>query len=306
LKAVLLRETGGPERLESEEVPDPEPEDGQVLVRVRAAGVNFLDVLVRQGRYPQAPPLPTIPGIEVAGEVDGRRVMALPRQNGGGYAELVAVDEELLVPIPDDASFEEGAAFLLTFLTAWIPLTRQVRIEPGATVLVNAASGGVGSAAVQVAKHLGARVVAVASTDEKRRVTLDLGADEAVGYEDCADGVRADVVIDPVGGEAFARCLGVLNPLGTLVAIGYAGGWWEPLDPAPLVGRNVGVQGFYLGRLMRLRPDVVREAIGEVVGLWRSAAVRPYVGATFPLERATDAHRLIEERRHVGKVVLVP
>jgi NADPH2:quinone reductase len=307
LKAVLLRETGGPEQLDYAEVPDPEPGDGQVLVRVLAAGVNFLDVLVRQGRYPQAPPLPTIPGVEVAGEVGGRRVMALPRQNGGGYAELVAVDEELLVPLPDGASFEEGAAFLLTFLTAWIPLTRQVRLEPGATVLVNAASGGVGSAAVQVAKHLGARVVAAASTEEKRRVALDLGADEALGYDDCADdGVRADVVVDPVGGEAFARSLGVLNPLGTLVAIGYAGGWWEPLDPAPLVGRNVGVIGFYLGRLMRLRPDIVREAIGEVVELWQSGAVRPLVGSTFPLECAADAHRLIEARRHVGKVVLVP
>jgi NADPH2:quinone reductase len=98
----------------------------------------------------------------------------------------------------------------------------------------------------------------------------------------------------------------VLNPLGTLVAIGYAGGWWEPLDPAPLVGRNVGVIGFYLGRLMRLRPDIVREAIGEVVELWQSGAVRPLVGSTFPLECAADAHRLIEARRHVGKVVLVP
>ena len=302
----MLRETGGPERLDYAEVPDPEPADGQVAVRVRAAGVNFLDVLVRQGRYPQAPPLPTIPGVEVAGDVDGRRVMALPRSNGGGYAELVAVDEELLVPLPDGASYEEGAAFLLTFLTAWIPLTRQVRLPKGGTVLVHAASGGVGSAAVQVAKHLGARVVATASTEEKRRVARDLGADEAISYEDCSDGVRVDVVIDPVGGEAFTRCLPLLNPLGTAVAIGYAGGWWEPLDPAPLVGRNVGVQGFYLGRLMRHRPDVVREAIGEVLELWADGAVRPLVGATFPLERAADAHRLIEERRHVGKVVLVP
>ena len=287
-------------------MPEPEPADGQAVVRVRAAGVNFLDVLVRQGRYPQAPPLPTILGVEVAGEADGRHVMALPRAGGGGYAEAVAVDEELLVPLPEAASWEEGASFLLTFLTAWIPLTRQVRLAEGGTVLVHAASGGVGSAAVQVAKHLGAGVVATASTEEKRRVALDLGADEAIPYEACEEGVRADVVIDPVGGEAFARCLPLLNPLGTAVAIGYAGGWWEPLDPAPLVGRNVGVQGFYLGRLMRHRPDVVREAVGEVLELWAEGAVRPLVGSTFPLEEAADAHRLIEERRHVGKVVLVP
>jgi NADPH2:quinone reductase len=209
------------------------------------------------------------------------------------------------VPLPDGASFEEGASFLLTFLTAWIPLTRQVRIERGTVVLVHSASGGVGSAAVQVAKHLGARVIATASTDEKRQVALDLGADEAYGYEDF-ESVRADVVYDLVGGEVFARSLGVLNPLGTLLAIGFAGGWWEPLDPAPLVGRNLGLVGFYLGRLMRHRPEIVRAATEELVALWEAGALRPLVGSTFPLADAADAHRLMEERRHVGKVVLVP
>jgi len=306
VKAVLLRETGGPERLEVTDVPEPELVDGQVLVRVRAAGINFLDVLVRQGRYPQAPPLPAILGSEVAGEVDGRRVMALPRMDGGGYAELVAVDEELLVPLPDRASFEEGASFLLTFLTAWIPLTRQVRLREGATVLVHAGAGGVGSATIQVARHLGARVVATAGSEEKRRVALELGAEEAYSYEDFADRVKADVVMDPVGGEVFTRSIGVLNPLGSVVGIGFAGGWWEPLDPAPLVGRNVGVVGFYLGRLMRHRPEVVHEAIGELVALWEQGAVKPLVGASFPLDQVAEAHRLVEERRSVGKVVLVP
>jgi NADPH:quinone reductase len=304
VKAVVLRETGAPDRLALEEVPDPEPESGQIVVRVRAAGVNFADVLVRQGRYPQPPELPTVPGSEVAGEANGRRVMALPR--GGGYAEAIAVDENLVVPLPEGASFEEGAAFLLTYLTAWIPLTRQVRVGAGSVVLVHAGSGGVGSAAVQIAKHLGARVVATASTDEKRAVALAQGADEAFGYDEFAEKVRADVVLDPVGGEVFTQSFGVLNPLGTVVAIGFAGGWWESLDPAPLVGRNLGLQGFYLGRLMRHNPDLVREAIGEVVELWSSGAVKPLVGATFPLERAADAHELIEARRHVGKVVLVP
>ena len=304
MKAIVLRETGGPDRLELSEVPDPEPGDGEVVVRVRAAGINFADVLVRQGRYPQPPELPTVPGSEVAGEIDGRRVMALPR--GGGYAEAIAVDKRLVVPLPEDASFEEGAGFLLTFLTAWIPLTRQVRVGPGSVVLVHAGSGGVGSAAIQVAKHLGARVVATASTEEKRRVALEQGADEAFGYDEFAEKVRADVVFDPVGGEVFTQSFGVLKPLGTVVAIGFAGGWWEPMDPAPLVGRNVGVQGFYLGRLMRHDPELVREATGELLELWSSGAVRPLIGATFPLERAGDAHELIESRAHVGKVVLVP
>jgi NADPH:quinone reductase len=303
VKAVLLRETGGPEQLELSEVPDPEPGDGEVVVRVRAAGVNFADVLVRQGRYPQPPELPTVPGSEVAGEVDGRRVMALPR--GGGYAEAVAVDEALVVPLPDGVTFEEGAGFLLTFLTAWIPLTRQVRISSGSVVLVHAGSGGVGSAAIQVAKHLGARVLATASTEEKRRVALEQGADEAYGYDDFEE-VRADVVLDPVGGDVFTRSFGVLKPLGAVVAIGFAGGLWEQLDPAPLVGRNLSLHGFYLGRLMRHDPALVSAAVGELLELWSSGAVKPLVGASFPLERAADAHDLIEKREHVGKVVLVP
>jgi NADPH:quinone reductase len=304
MRAVVLRETGGPDRLELTELPDPEPGDGEVVVRVRAAGINFADVLVRQGRYPQPPELPTVPGSEVAGEVNGRRVIALPR--GGGYAEAIAVDEQLVVPLPDSASFEEGAGFLLTFLTAWIPLTRQVRIGPESVVLVHAGSGGVGSAAIQVAKHLGARVAATASSEEKRAVAAELGADEVFGYDDFADKLRADVVLDPVGGEVFTQSFAVLEPLGTVVAIGFAGGWWQPLDPAPLVGRNLGLQGFYLGRLMRHNPELVREAIGELVELWSSGAVRPLIGATFPLARAGEAHELIESRKHVGKVVLVP
>ena len=304
MRAVLLRGTGGPDQLQLEEVPEPGPAAGEVFVRVRAAGVNFADVLVRQGRYPQPPELPTVPGSEIAGEVDGRRVMALPR--GGGYAEAVAVDERLVVPLPDGASFEEGAGFLLTFLTAWIPLTRQVRIGEGSVVLVHAGSGGVGSAAIQVAKHLGARVVATASTEEKRAVAAEQGADEVVGYDAFETGVRADVVLDPVGGDVFTRSFSILKPLGTVVALGFAGGWWEPLDPAPLVGRNLGVQGFYLDRLMRHEPELVQEAVGELLELWSGGAVKPLIGATFPLERAADAHELIESRRHVGKVVLVP
>jgi NADPH:quinone reductase len=303
LKAILLRETGGPERLQLADVPDPEPREGEVLVRVRASGINFLDVLVRRGEYAQQPDLPTIPGTEIAGEVDGRRVIALPN---AGYAEHVVAREDSLVPLPDGASFEEGASFLMTYLTAFIPLTRQVPVREGATVLVHAAAGGVGSAAVQLAKHMGARVVATASSEEKRTFALEQGADEAYSYEEFGDAVRADVVLDPVGGDLVAQSLKVLEPLGSHVLIGYAGGFWEELSPALLVGRNVSLHGFYLGRLMRHRPDVVQQAIGELMRLWEEGAVRPVVGATFPLEQAADAHRLIEERKSVGKVVLVP
>ena len=283
---------------------DPQPGPAQTLVQVRAAGINFMDLLIRQGRYPQAPELPVVPGGEVAGEVDGRRVMGLPKS--GGYAELAVVDENWLVPLPEGASFAEGSAFLMAFLTAYVPLTRQVRVEPGSVVLVHAAAGGVGSAAVQVARHLGARVIGTASTEEKRDFVRSLGAEEVYGYDEFADAARADVVIDPVGGAVFEASLKVLNPLGTLVAIGFAGGMWEPLNPALLVGRNVGVLGFYLGRLMAHQPDVVRSAAADLVALWSEGAIRPVVGAELPLDRAADAHRLIEDRRHVGKVVLVP
>jgi NADPH:quinone reductase len=305
VRAVLLREPGGPEQLELADVPDPEPGDGQVLMRVRAAGINFADVLVRQGRYPQAPPLPTVLGREVAGEVDGRRVMSASGAETGAYAELAAADPEWLVPLPESASFEEGASFLTTFLTAWIPL-RRADVGPGATVLVHAAAGGVGSAGVQLAKHLGAHVVATASSEEKRRVALDLGADEAYGYDEFAEQVKADVVLDAVGGDVFKQSIGTLKPLGTIVGIGFAAGWWEPLDTALMVGRNLSLQGLYLGRLMKLRPEAVQEATAELLPLWEAGAVKPLVGATFPLEQAADAHRLIEERKSVGKVVLVP
>jgi NADPH:quinone reductase len=304
VKAIVLSETGGPERLELTEVPEPEPGPGQAVVSVHAAGVNFLDVLVRKGEYPQPPPLPTIPGSEIAGVVEGRRVLALT--GGGGYAERVAVDEAALVALPDGASFAEGASFLMTFLTAYMPLRLQARVEPGKVVLVHAGAGGVGSAAIQVARHLGARVVATASSEAKREFARGLGADEVYGYDDFAANVRADVVVDPVGGSVFADSLKCLNPLGVVVAIGFAAGMWEDISPALLVGRNVGVQGFYLGRLMAHRPELVREATGEILRLWAEGAVRPVVGAEYPLAQAGEAHTLIEDRRHTGKVVLVP
>jgi NADPH:quinone reductase len=304
VKAILLSETGGPERLELADVPEPEAGPGQVVVDVRAAGINFLDVLVRKGEYPQPPPLPTIPGNEIAGEVDGRRVLAMT--SGGGYAERVAVDEAALVALPDQAPFAEGASFLMTFLTAYMPLRWQARVEPGSVVLVHAGAGGVGSAAIQVARHLGARVVATASSAEKRRFARGLGADEVYGYDEFADKVRADVVVDPVGGAVFADTIRCLNPLGVVVAIGFAAGMWADVSPALLVGRNVGVQGFYLGRLMAHRPELVREATEEIVRLWVEGAVHPVVGAEYPLAQAGEAHTLIEDRRHTGKVVLVP
>jgi NADPH2:quinone reductase len=303
LKAAVLSEVDGP--FELCDVPDPTPAENEALVHVRAAGINFVDVLMRHGRYPQMPDFPAVLGVEIAGELeDGSRVMAmLPAR---AYAELVAVPRASLVPLPDSASFAEGAAFLLTFLTAWIPLTRQVRFEEERTVLVHAAAGGVGTAAIQAARAVNARVIAAVGSAEKLELCRELGAAEAYVYDEIPDDLRVDVVLDPVGGEMFEAAVGRLRPLGQLVAIGYAGGLWPELQPAQIVGRNVGVQGVYLGRLLRHAPDVVAAATRELLELWSQRRIKPVVGAEFPLAEVEDAHALVESRRSVGKVVLLP
>jgi NADPH:quinone reductase len=302
LRAALLREVDGP--FELGDVPEPAV-DGKVLVRVRAAGINFADIMVRRGQYPQMPELPAVIGSEIAGELeDGTRVMAIT-SGGGGYAEMAAVERAQVVPLPDHASFAEGASFLLTFLTAHIPLTRQARIRPGSVVLVYAAAGGVGSAAIQVARTLGARVIAAVGSSEKLEVCRSLGAEEAFVYDELPEDIGADVVVDPVGGEFFASSFARLRPLGTVIAIGSAAGAWPQIEPARLVGRNVGLAGFYLGRLLRLDPELVGEAVGELLGLWHTGALKPLVGAEFPLDEVEQGHALVESRQSVGKVVLL-
>jgi NADPH2:quinone reductase len=299
MKAVVLHEVGG--ELAFEEVPDPA---GENVVVVRAAGINFADVLVRRGLYPQMPKLPHILGSEVAGDLDGRRVVALAR-NAGGYAERVDADPEWTFDLPDGTSYAAGASFLTTYLTAYIPLHYQVRVRQGTTVLVHAGSGGVGTAAVQLAKRLGAHVIATASSEEKRAYARKQGADEAIGYEELGS-VAVDVVLDTVGGDTFTQSLAILKPLGTIVAIGFTAGLWENPSVQWIVGRNVGVQGLFLGRLMKHDPGFVRGCAAELLSIWAAGEIDPAVGAAFPLADASAAHELIESRRHVGKVVLEP
>lgn len=304
MKAAVLRETG--RLLSLEDVPEPEPGEGRSVVDVRAAGINFADVLIRHGRYPQPPELPAILGNEVAGEIGGRRVVAFARLSGGGYAERVAVEDEWVFDLPAHASFAEGAAFLTTYLTAWIPLMRQARIHRDSNVLVTAAAGGVGTAAVQLATFAGANVTAVVGSEEKHRLVRELGAQRIVSYDEIGGLDDVDVAFDPVGGPVFTDCLKALRPLGVAIAIGFAGGSWEPVDPARMVGRNTGAIGFYLGRLMGFRPDLVRDEVRELLAVWRGGAIRPVVGAEYPLEQANEALDLIASRRSTGKVVLVP
>lgn len=306
MKAVVLVEPGGPEGLVVQDVPEPAPAAGQTLVDVRAAGINFADVLVRLGRYPRMPELPAVLGSEVAGEVEGRRVFGLTPGDAGGYAERALLDSRWVFPLPASATFAEGAAFATAFLTAWIPLTELVRIGFGTRVLVTAAAGSVGTAAVQLVRALNGRPVAAVGSEEKLELPRSLGAVEAVTYDALEELEQVEVVFDLVGGNVFERSLRLLRPLGSAVAVGYAGGLWSDVSPARLVGRNIGVLGFDLGRLATHRPDTVTQAASDVLRLWEGGVVRPIVGAEFPLEEAGEAHRLLEDRKTTGKVVLVP
>ena len=306
MRAAVLKGTGGPEQLVVEEVPEPEAAEGRVIVDVRAAGVNFADVLIRLGMYPQAPELPTVLGSEIAGELEGVRVVGFVFDGGGGYAERAAVDPRWLLPLPANATFAEGAAFPMAFLTAWIPLTELVRIAFGARVLVTAAAGAVGTAAVQIVRALNGAPVAAVGSEEKLELPRSLGAVEAVTYDVIGSLEQVDAVFDLVGGEVFTESLGLLRPMGTAIAVGYAGGMWQEVNPAWLVGRNIGVHGFYLGRLIRRDPALVARAAQDVLRLWEGGAVRPIVGSELPLEEAAEAHRLIESRQSTGKVVLIP
>jgi NADPH:quinone reductase len=306
VRAVVLNATGGPDQLVVQDVDEPVGGDGRAIVDVRACGVNFADVLVRLGRYPQMPELPTVLGSEIAGELEGNRVMGFVRGEGGGYAERVAVDPRWLLPLPAGASFAEGAAFTTAFLSAWIPLTQLLRVGFGSRILVTAAAGAVGTAAIQLVRTLNGAPVAAVGSEEKLELPRSLGAVEAVTYDALGELEPVDAVFDLVGGEVFAASLTLLKPLGTAVAVGYAGGLWQDVSPAWLVGRNIGVQGFFLGRLIGLNPQLVEQAARDVLKLWEGGVVRPVVGHELPLEQAGEAHRLIEERKTTGKVVLTP
>ena len=290
------------------EVPDPVADAGQTLVEVRAAGVNYADVLIREGRYPQPPPLPFVPGSEIAGvTADGRRVIGFVRPDGGGYAERAVVEDDWLFDLPEKASFEQGAAFLLAFLTAWIPLTRQVIVRarrPGSRHgrgRRRRERGGAGRA--------GARRRA-SSAPSARREKLDHVLGRARRRPSCTrrspGSSRSTSILDQVGGDVFAAGLERLRPLGTIVGVGFAGGPGGRSTPRASSAGTPRVAGFYLGRLMKLRPDVVRDAAGELLERWADGALSPTVGATFPLGEADAALRMVAERRSTGKVVLVP
>ena len=310
MRAMQIVELSGPEsalRL----VDLPEPGGDGVLIDVRAAGVSFPEVLQTRGAYQLKPDLPFIPGSEVAGIVreTGERVAAFPLL--GGFAEVVRARPEFVFPLSAKLDFAQGAGLILNYHTAYFALVTRGRLQAGETVLVHGAAGGVGTASLQVAKGLGARTIAVVSSDAKEQVARAAGADEVVRSTGAwKDEVKAlggaDVAIDPVGGDRFTDTLRSLNLDGRAVVVGFTGGAIPEVKVNRLLLNNIEVVGAGWGAYVGTRPHIVSEIAARVDELIESGHVRPFVGATFPLERAAEALRLIDGRGATGKVVLEP
>ncbi len=342
MKAVVLHEHGGIDKLCYQEYADPVPGPDEVLVRVRACGVNHLDLLTREGRVASRVPLPHIMGAEVAGEIIalgahvrgsqagtpvavatrlacGRceycargedNICLISRAIGlevpGGYAELMAAPAANCVPLPPGVSFRDSAAFTLAGLTAWHMLVTRAKLKPGEDVLVIAAGSGVGSAAIQIAKLMGARVIATAGTDEKLQLAKEAGADEVINHRERPfdEEVRritrkrgVDVVFEHVGAATWERSINALGKNGRLVTCGAHTGSSATLEIWRLFTRQISLIGSYLGTKGELL-EVLR-----LIGLGR---LRPVIHAVLPLAEAREAHHILEERRHFGKLILEP
>jgi NADPH2:quinone reductase len=313
VKAIQIEEFGGPERLEVVELPDPEPGDGQVLVEVARSGINFADTHATRNDYLAEQQLPLIPGAEVSGRTpDGKRVAAL--LGGGGYAEKVVVPEAMLIPVPDEVDDDQAAALLLQGITAMALVRRCARIEPGETLLVEAAAGGTGSLAVQLGKRAGAKVIGLASSEEKRAMVERLGADATVDsraddLEEAIlaanDGERVDAVLHMSGGSAFDAELAALAPFGRMVVFGIASREQREVSTGALLQGSKSVIGFWLVHLL-MRPKEAGPMIGELFAEVAGGELAVNVGEVYPLSEAARAHEDLIARRTSGKLLLDP
>lgn len=314
MRAVQIQEFGGPEVLEVVDLPDPEPGDDEVLVDVKRAGMNFADTHQRENDYLAKATLPLIPGGEIAGRTpDGRRVAAMLMN--GGYAEKVAVPRSALVAVPDDVSDDQAAGVLLQGLTAWTLLRISANVQSGESVVVQAAGGGTGTLAVQLAKRIGARrVIALASTPEKRELAERLGADATVdsrgdGLADAIlaanDGKQVDVVLEMSGGAAFDDCLSVLAPFGRLVTFGIASREPNVIKSQKLMRTSRAVVGFWIVHLLQ-RPDLLERGISELLESVASGKLEVVIGGTFGLGDVAEAHEALQNRSTQGKLLLDP
>src|SRR3954452_9561666 len=324
VRALQIVELGGPSSLKQVDIEEPGPQhmlapDGGVIVDVEVAGVSFPEVLQSRGEYQFKPPLPFVPGAEVGGVVrsapdgadvsPGDRVAAMCML--GGFAEVAVAPPWLTFKLPDALDFAQGAALVLNYHTAWFCLKLRGRLEEGETVLVHGAAGGVGTASLYVASGLGARTIAVVSSDEKEQVAREAGADEVVrsdgGWKDEAkemSGGGVGLVLDPVGGDRFTDSLRSLREEGRVVVVGFTGGSIPEVKVNRLLLNNIDVVGAGWGAYVLSKPEFTAALAQELDGMIRSGHVRPIVGNRFPLEQAGEAMRLIEERGALGKVVL--
>jgi NADPH2:quinone reductase len=315
MRAIQVTEFGGPEVMRLVELPDPVPGTGQVLIDVERCGINNADTHQVEDSYLSSPTLPFIPGAEAAGRTaDGRRVVAFV---SGGYAEKALGFAPMAFDIPDGVDDGQALALLVQGVTAWHLLTTCTHMQPGESVVVHAAAGGVGTLSVQLAKLFGAgRVIATASSEEKRKLALDLGADVAIGYDhpdgltaalvEANNGNKVDIVLEMVGGSVFDDSLHALAPFGRLAFFGAAGRELpKPVDPRSLLSHSTAIIGFWLMHAFS-RPQMISEPLRELLELVRTGKLKPIVGATYPLGDAPQAHRDLRSRGTMGKLLLDP
>jgi NADPH:quinone reductase len=323
MRAIVFEQTGGPEVLRLGDVPRPEVRPGMVLIKSHAIGVNFADVRFRQGAYVVKPKLPDTPGMEAAGVIEalgegvtgltpGQRVAAFTVKS---YAEYCQAPAPMVIPLPDGVDFVQGAAFPIQVLTAYHMLHTADRTGPGKTVLVHSAAGGVGLAAVQLAKAAGARVFGTVSSDAKIGLAKEHGADAVINYTaqkfadevlKLTDGRGVDLILDAVGKPTFEEGLRCLANLGHLILYGRAGGPTDPLNVAALSAKSQKVSGFMVPTVTRNFPEKTRESSAHCFALMREGKLKLHVGRTFGLAEAADAHRYLESRQSTGKLVLLP
>jgi NADPH:quinone reductase len=324
MKAVQFTEYGGPDVLKVIEMDRPVPTGHEVLIEVKAIGVNYADTARREGQYVVPTPLPFIPGAEIAGVVvevgekvsnvaPGTRVVTLIESRG--YAEYALADARGLIPLPEQFDFKYAAALPLQGLSAYHTLKTMGRLEKGETVLVHAAAGGVGTIAVQLAKLFGAgKVIATASSSEKLELARQLGADVLINYTEnnweeqvleATGGKGVNVALEMAGGEVFHKTLKCLATFGRLVIFGVASGEQPKFYPSTLMGRNQSVIGFFLPQIMR-KPELLQPSMVELLSWISSGQLKLTIGGVFPLEDAAKVHTLLQSRKTLGKLILVP
>ncbi|ARF16265.1 quinone oxidoreductase family protein [Sporosarcina ureae] len=322
MKAIQLEQYGGPEVLQLVKMDKPAVGDQDVLVEIKAIGVNYADVARREGKYVVPTPLPFVPGAEVAGVITevgkdvkrfkpGMRVVSLIESSG--YSEYAAIPEMTLAPIPDGVEYTDAVALPLQGQTAYHILKTMGRLEKGETVLVHAAAGGVGAIAVQLAKLFGAgKVIATASSEEKLAHAKEMGADHLVNYteegwelkvRELTDGKGVDVALEMVGGDIFRKTLKCLAPFGRMVVFGAASGERSPMDAGELMQRNQSVVGFFLPQIMK-NFEVYQNSFKELLDYVRNGDLQLTIGGTFDLEEAAEAQRQLQGRKTMGKLVL--